>query len=127
MLVGLYDFKNAFWACAFYHGCILLPTVTFCRDRWLPSATWPSAKIWLCLIGIGIVSTLIAMATYTLMGDILLSDRATIVLLDDIGCNETGLWDFLIFVVVINPFLEEFFWRGIVFNVLDSWNVPIPH
>lgn len=126
MWVGLYEFKQAFWTCALYHGCYLLPAIFFGRDIWLPSAVCPNRMMWFVLLASMVVSPFVAVGTYEVMGHLLLSNRATIDLLTQIGLTGEWLLVFLLFVTIINPFMEEIYWRGIIFNTLDRWNLPIP-
>src|SRR5262249_10321341 len=43
-----------------------------------------------------------------------------LVLLDRLGYNEQSFWPLNLYLIVVNPLLEEMFWRGTVLNALES-------
>ncbi|MBZ0187169.1 MAG: CPBP family intramembrane metalloprotease, partial [Candidatus Obscuribacterales bacterium] len=48
-------------------------------------------------------------------------------LLKELGFSKQLFWPLSIYLIVVNPLLEELFWRGVVLNELDDLKLPVKH
>jgi membrane protease YdiL (CAAX protease family) len=124
MWAGLYEFKSAAWAYVFYHGLCLLPALVWGRHLWMSTCHTPKRKHCLWLLLASVVFSIIALLTYELMGPMLLSDSNVITLLKDLGYSRGIFLALGFYTIVVNPLVEEIFWRGIVLNALDKVRKP---
>lgn len=126
--VGLYQLQSAVWAFALYHGLCLLPAIVVFRKLWLPTFARPVVRDVLILIGAAVLFSLGAVLGYEILGTKLLSNDDVVALLNRVGWRREMFWPISVYAVVVNPLVEELFWRGIVFNELERWKkVPFKH
>ena len=107
--LGLYIFKNAWAAVLGYHiGIILLVTLA---GAWpSPVKFRPSAMLWK-LILFGLTGCIAGVSVYVLWPFIHVSPKLAESLLD--WGLTPGSWPlFIIYGTLVNPWLEEIFWRG---------------
>lgn len=128
MWVGLYTLKSAMWAYALYHGIFLLPAIIWGRKYWTETFKMPKFGHCVNILIVALIFSVITVAAYELLGTLVLSDEKIAILLDELGIATHNLVLFGLYAVIVNPLLEEIFWRGIVFNVLNekfsNENVP---
>jgi uncharacterized protein len=124
MWAGLYACKSAVWAYVFYHGICLLPALVWGRVLWLKTCRTPERKHCLWLLLASVIFSIVALGTYEFMGPLLLSDTGVITLLKDLGYNRGVFLGLAFYTIVVNPLVEEVFWRGIVLNALDKVRRP---
>ncbi|MBX9722952.1 MAG: CPBP family intramembrane metalloprotease, partial [Candidatus Obscuribacterales bacterium] len=122
--VGLHVLKSAVGAFALYHGVCLLPAIICGRKLWLDDWTLPKLNEWVKLLLASIVFSTIAYFFYELLGKKLLSNEHVFELLKSLGFSKSLFWPLSIYAVLVNPLVEELFWRGVVFNYLDKLNKP---
>jgi uncharacterized protein len=125
--LGLYQIHNAVAAFAIYHGICLLPAIIWGRTLWRSSLLLPSGRQSLTLLVSAILFNCLAVFVYEFLGSKLLADQQILDLLNQQGFSKTGFWPLSIYSVVVNPVIEELFWRGVVFNELDRWRLPFKH
>lgn len=125
--IGLHQIKSAAWTFALYHGLCLIPAIIWGRSRWTKTMIAPSLKTCLVLIAASFVFTIIALLTYELLGERLLSNDHVIDVLKELGYSKSIFWPISIYAIVVNPVLEELFWRGVVLNELDSLKLKNRH
>ncbi len=65
-----------------------------------------------------------AVLLYEILGKKMLSNDDVLALLKRIGYAKTLFIPISIYTVVVNPVVEELFWRGVVYNELDKLNAP---
>lgn len=128
MFAGLYTMHSATWAYVFYHGICLLPIIIWGRDLWTPSLKRPQKMHCLALLAASVVFSCVAVFTYEFFGPRLLSDRSVLALLRDLGYSRGVFIGLGVYTIIVNPLIEEIFWRGIVLNQLDRFrNPPFKH
>lgn len=119
MWVGLYQIKSALWAYGLYHGLCLVPAIVWGRSLWLPTLVRPTARDCLLMLVAAVLFSIVAVAGYELIGPLLLSNQRVPVILKEQGINRELYIFFGLYATIVNPFLEELFWRGVVLNELD--------
>lgn len=124
MWAGLYAMHSATWAYVFYHGICLVPVIFLARKLWLPSLTPPRKSHCMWLLAASVLFTIVTLITYQVMGPLMLSDDSVLQLLKDLGYRRDVFIGLGIYTIVVNPLLEEIFWRGIVLNQLDKIRKP---
>jgi membrane protease YdiL (CAAX protease family) len=120
MWVGLYDLKSAFWSYALYHVICLAPAIVWGRSLWLPTVIKPTVRDCLLLLGAAIVFSAGAVLGYELIGKMLLSNEHVLALLKKQGITGHLFVFFGFYATIVNPILEELFWRGVVLNAFDQ-------
>lgn len=124
---GMNVMRDAASTLALYHGLVLLPPIIWAFPAWRAGLKVPNIKH----IGVLIVmSALFCSATllvYHLMSPLLLSDEKTAILLTEQGYTKESFLPLSIYFVVINPVLEELFWRGTVINKMESVSKKFKH
>jgi uncharacterized protein len=125
--VGMYVLGSALWAYGLYHGLCLMPAILYGRNLWKDSLKWPVRKEWVVLIVASVLFSLLTVLAYELIGHKLLSDEQALLLMKRQGWFGNLFWPISVYAVVVNPVLEELFWRGVVFNALGKVKWPIKH
>jgi uncharacterized protein len=127
MWLGLYEMRSAVWAYVLYHGVVLLPAIIWGCHLWKDSMRLPTRKEWFVLFATSLLFSAVTVLGYELIGTTLLSDVKTIELMKRLGWYGQVFWPISIYGILVNPILEEVFWRGIIFNALDKLNVRFKH
>lgn len=125
--LGLHVFKSATWAFALYHGVCLIPAIIVARKSWLPTFRKPTLKQIALLIVAAIGFNAVAVLAYELLGSLMLSNEHVLELLKTLGYSKELFWPMSFYAIIVNPFFEELFWRGVVLNELDKLETPFPH
>lgn len=120
MWVGLYKLSSAFWAYVIYHLLCVMPAILWGRKLWLPTFARPSLRHVGLLIAAAIPFGAVTVIGYEINGAMLLSDENVAVLLKELGINRNSFLTFALYSVLVNPLLEELYWRGVVLNELDT-------
>ncbi len=116
--------KSAVGAFALYHGICLIPAIILGRKLWLSDWKPPKLQEWAMLLLASIAFSTIAYFFYELFGIKLLSNEHVFELLKNLGFSKSLFWPLSIYAVVVNPLVEELFWRGVVFNYFDRFEKP---
>jgi len=116
---------NAVWAYGLYHGLCIVPSIIWGWNRWKDSLRLPTPKEWLILVAVSLLFSAVTVGGFELLGSLLLSESETLALMKRVGWYGQLFWPISIYAVVVNPLLEEIFWRGVIFNELDAANIPI--
>lgn len=127
MWLGLYVIKNAVWTFVFYHGLCLAPTIYLLRRHWLDTWKVPSRRGGLFIFLGAVAFCLLALLVYELLGPILLSNDAVLALLIRLGYCKEIFWPLSLYAILVNPLVEELYWRGCVLNKLDAMPHPLKH
>lgn len=128
MWIGLYVMNSAIWAYGLYHFVCLVPALIVGRSIWTPGLKRPSLKFCSIILALAIVFAGITVGAYEIAGKIVLSDQAALALMNKVGWSKANLWTLNIYAIIVNPFVEEFYWRGLVLNILDKVkNPPFPN
>ena len=125
--VGLYVIKSATWAFALYHIICLIPAIIWGQKIWRPSFLKPSRKEMAALLGASVVFSGLALLLYEVLGKKLLSNEETLTLLKTLGYSKELFYPLSFYAIVVNPLVEELFWRGVVFNELEKVKAPFKH
>ncbi|PWT95540.1 MAG: hypothetical protein C5B53_11290 [Candidatus Melainabacteria bacterium] len=125
--VGVYIIGSAVWAYFLYHGLCLLPAIIWGRTLWQESLRLPTPKQLALLFLLAIFFSTVAVGGYELIGRKLLSDEQTLLLMKQQGWFGNLFWPISIYAVVVNPVVEELFWRGVVLNAVDAIKFPVKH
>jgi membrane protease YdiL (CAAX protease family) len=118
--IGMYEIKSAAWTFVIYHGVCLLPQIIKKRSHWTETFRKPTAKQLAILIFSSILFSAGAVLLYEIGGKKLLSDSTAIDLLKQQGFNKQLFWPLSFYAIVVNPLVEEIFWRGVVLNELEK-------
>jgi len=97
-----------------------VPAIIWGRSLWLPTFKKPTIRDCLLLLIATILFSAIAVAAYELFGTMVLSNEHVPLLLKEQGISRDLFFFFAFYGTVINPLLEELFWRGVVLNVLEA-------
>ncbi len=124
IIVGLYEIKNAAWTFLLYHGLCLIPAIVWGRKLWMPTLKLPKRSHVILLVVAAVVFSLITLLTYELIGKYLLNNDDVMELLKTQGFSKGSFYPLSFYAIVVNPILEELFWRGVVLNELDKHKGP---
>lgn len=124
MLMGLYLLNSAVWAYALYHYICLLPAVILGHKLWQADLKRTSLKFVLAITLIALVFSGITVLAFETLGQLVISDQKTVELMVKMGWSKEWLWILNIYCFTFNPFIEEIYWRGIVFKELDKIEKP---
>lgn len=124
MWVGLYELKSAAWTFALYHGLCLVPAIILGRGLWQGTMVRPAIKHCLILAVVALLFSGCAVLGWELMGSMMLSNAGVNVLLRQQGITGEPFVFFALYAIVVNPLVEELFWRGVVLNQLDRMQTP---
>lgn len=122
--VGMQIMQSAVWSFALYHGLCLLPAIIWGRALWRQTLVWPSFKQLAIIFLVSVIFCGMAVLLYEILGKKMLSNDDVLALLKRIGYAKTLFIPISIYTVVVNPVVEELFWRGVVYNELDKLNAP---
>lgn len=125
--LGMYQIKNVLWTFVLYHGICLLPPIIWGVPLWRPSFLRPSMQACATVILAALLFNCLAIYMYEHFGRSLLSDEHVLELLKQQGLSKNLFWPLSIFAIVLNPILEELFWRGVVLNELNKLKRPFEH
>lgn len=124
MLLGLYLLNSAVWAYAIYHYVCLLPAVILGRKLWQTELKRTTKQYFWKITVIAIAFSGITVLAYETLGKYVISDQKTVELMVRMGWSKEWLWILNIYCFTINPFIEEIYWRGIVFKELEKIEKP---
>lgn len=124
MWVGLYQLNSAIWAFALYHFVYLVPAIILGRKLWRPTFVRPTVKGVAVLSIAAVLYSTVAIVGFEILSTIYLSHKDVVSLLNRIGWSHNSFWLLSIYGVIVNPILEELFWRGVILNELDRWKLP---
>ncbi len=125
--MGMCQLKSAAWSFFLYHAICLLPAILWGKSLWLPTFRRPTKKMCAALLVSSVVFSGIALFTYEFLGNRMLSNDSVLTLLKDVGFSKSIFWPLSIYAIVVNPLVEELFWRGVVLNELDKLKTPFKH
>lgn len=124
MLIGLYMLNSAVWAYALYHYVCLLPAVILGRKLWQSELKRSSLKFFLVIAAIALAFSGVTVLAFEFLGKYAISDQKTVELMVRMGWSKEWLWILNIYCFTVNPFIEEIYWRGIVFKQLEKIEKP---
>ncbi len=125
--IGMNFLKSAVWSLALYHGLCLLPGIIWGRTSFKNTLRAPGYLSLLGLIVASAVFSTVSVFTYEHFGEKVLSSQQVFELLKRVGYNQEIFCPISIYIVIVNPALEELFWRGFVMNKLDELCPDFPH
>ena len=127
MWLGLYVVKSAIWTYVFYHGFCLLPVIVLGKNLWLKTWRAPELKYIILLLLGSIILSAATVLLYEWKGHVVLSNDNVFALLNRIGYTKEAFWPLSFYIVVVNPLVEELYWRGVILNKLDQMNLKFKH
>lgn len=128
MWMGLYVLNSAPWAFALYHYVCLVPALIVGRKLWQAGLKPPSLKVCAAILVLAVLFSGITVLSYELLGHKVLSNQEVIALMNRVGWAKHMLWPLSLYAIVVNPVLEEFYWRGMLLVQLERIkNPPFPH
>lgn len=125
--VGMCQLKSAVWSFALYHCICIVPAIIWGRKHWQPGFTLPSATVCLRLAGASVLFSAAALVLYETAGSLMLSNDNVVALLKQVGYSKSIFLPLSLYAIIVNPIVEELFWRGVVLNVLDKENLRWKH
>ncbi len=125
--LGMNFFKSAVVSLALYHGFCLLPGIIWGKETFKNHLRAPSFLQLLGLVVASILFSITSVLAYLCFGDKVLSSPHVMELMRTVGYNQDIFWLISIYIVLINPILEELFWRGFVITKLDELCPDFPH
>lgn len=118
---GMNFVKNAVATYAMYHYLCCLPAVVWGFKLWRSKVVLPTPlQLGIVLIAAASFSV-IAVYAYTFFGDTVLSSQHAMDMLNEFGYTHELVIPLSVYIVVVNPIMEELFWRGVVLEKLDSF------
>jgi membrane protease YdiL (CAAX protease family) len=118
---GMNVVKNAVATYALYHYLCLLPAIIWGYGNWRRKVVFPSILQIIAILVSSAIFCFVAVFAYTNFGDSVLSSQHAMDMLNEFGYTKELVIPLGIYIVVINPILEELFWRGVVLEKLDSF------
>ncbi len=115
--IGLYQLHSAVGTFALYHGLCLLPGVVAGRSLWSGQLIAPSRQDFLIFCIAAIVVPALAVGLSYLTGDLVVSKDYLLASLRSRGYTDTMLIPISLYLIFVNGPLEEFFWRGVIYNL----------
>ena len=125
--LGMNFFKSAVVSLALYHGVCLLPGIIWGKASFSKTLRAPSYMELLGLVVACILFSIGSVYAYEHLGDMVLSSPKVFELMKTVGYNQDIFCPLSIYIVIVNPPLEELFWRGFVMNKLDELCPDFPH
>ena len=125
--LGMNVIKSAVWSLSLYHGLCLLPGIIWGKAAFQKTLRAPGYLELLGLIVACVVFSTVSVLTYEHFGDKVLSNQHVFELMKTVGYNQDIFCPVSIYIVIVNPALEELFWRGFVMNKLDELCPDFPH
>lgn len=125
--LGMNFFKSAVVSLALYHIVCLLPGIIWGRESFKKTLRPPS---YLELGGLVVACFFFSFGSifaYKFFGDVVLSSPQTFELMKTVGYTKEIFLPISLYIVIVNPTLEELFWRGFVMNKLDELCPDFPH
>lgn len=117
--------KNAVAAYAMYHYLCCLPAVFWGFKLWRPAAVAPSLEQTGAVAAASVLFCFVSVFAYSNFGDSVFSSRHAMDLLNEFGYTKELVPPLSFYIVIVNPVLEELFWRGVILTKLDSYKVGI--
>lgn len=105
--------------------CCLLPALILAREE-TGLRFRPLGMPWRYLCALSILSTVLLFAFWYHFSPQLISRLMLEGRLSQIRLTQNQFWPFAFYMVVVNPFIEELFWRGLVYRELTRVTRPIP-
>lgn len=118
--LGLYELKSAAWSFIIYHGTCLLPGIIWGRSHWLPGLRLPRFKHLIVLFFTSALFSFAAVLLYEHFGHKVLSNEHVVGLMQGLGFSKLLFWPLCLYLLIVNPLVEELFWRGVIFDTLDK-------
>jgi len=116
---GLHYLHSAPACYAIYHSlCLFL--IVFGYSLWRPTVIRPTLKQVLIVTLAAIVCSIGAVCGYEVIGKHIVSSQKTFEALALQGWRGSLFWPISIYVVIVNPIMEELAWRGVVLNELEN-------
>ncbi len=125
--LGMNYFQSAVVSLALYHGLCLLPGIIWGKQSFLKTLRAPTYLELLGLVVACAVFSTGSVYAYEHFGDMVLSSPHAMELLRTVGYTRDILCPISLYIVIVNPVLEELFWRGFVMNKLDELCPDFPH
>ncbi len=125
--LGMNFFKSAVVSLALYHGLCLLPGIVWGKASFVKTLRPPTYLELLGLIFACVLFSTGSVYAYEYFGDLVLSSPHVMELMNTLGYNKDIFCALSIYIVTVNPALEELFWRGFVMNKLDELCPDFPH
>jgi hypothetical protein len=125
--LGVCVIKSAIWSFILYHGLCIVPVIIWARKLWLNDLKFPKPLHLLALFLNSALFCTITLWLYQHYGAHLLNNENALQVLVSQGYRKDLLWPLCLYFVIVNPLLEEIFWRGVILNKLDSLDLPWKH
>jgi membrane protease YdiL (CAAX protease family) len=125
--LGVCVIKSAIWSFILYHGLCIAPVIIWARKLWLHDLKLPKPLHFVLLF---LNSALFCASTlwlYRHFGAYLLNNENALQVLNSQGYKKDLLLPLCLYFLLVNPLLEEIFWRGVILNKLDSLDLPWKH
>ncbi len=116
---GLHHFKSAVWCYILYHSIAAIAIVYGYR-YWRPTLIRPTARQLFVVLIASLLFSGIAILLYDNFGQYAFSASKAVDALKQQGWCDQLFWPISLYVIIVNPIMEEFLWRGVVLNALES-------
>lgn len=124
---GMNFVKNAVATYAMYHYLCCLPVVVWGFKLWRPEVVMPSLLQIVAVLVASVLFTAGSVFAYTNYGDTVLSSQHAMDMLNEFGYSKELVVPLSFYIVIINPLVEELFWRGVILEKLDSYKLGFKH
>jgi len=122
--LGVCVIKSVIWSFVLYHGLCIIPAIIWERKLWLNDLKFPKPLHVLQLLVHSALFCGTTLWLYHNFGAHLLSNENALQVIVSRGYKKELLLPLCLFFVIMNPVLEEIYWRGVILNKLDSFNLP---
>ena len=115
---GIYLESNMWVTFFFYHWLLLFPFAIWKRSYWSGDIKFPSLKVIALVLLAAVLTGFLALCIYDASGKLIVDAGAVKTVLMRLKYDENLLVPLIVYFVIVNPFLEEIFWRGSVQNLV---------
>lgn len=122
LTVGLHHFKSIPASFFLYHICCLLPAIIWRRKSWSSHLIAPKKKELATIIIAGLSLAVFTYFVYSAWGGYLIDRDVALRSLAERGYQPHWFIYVCAYFLIVNPIMEELFWRGVVLNELEGDN-----
>lgn len=122
LTLGLHWFENIPGTFFLYHFCCLAPAIAINRKAWQSHLIAPTRGELLTILVAGAGLATLTYFVYSAYGHILIDKETALTSLHERGYQPGWFLPMSAYFLIVNPVIEELFWRGVVLNELEGEN-----
>lgn len=125
LVIGLHFFHSIFWSFFLYHGCCALPAIIWKRKHWSRHLKRPTFRQAVTVVFASALFAAFTYFAYQYLGPYMFNKTRAMASLSYRGFNIGLLIPLSLYFLIVNPIIEELFWRGVVLNELCEKDTKI--